>query len=154
MLPKRLSKSKAILDILFFVGMHPREYWVTQPISRAQLGGVLSLKTKACFNVSGRFLQPSHIWKIDLVIFTLVRSAGGHTLFVTSQSQAEDGPQNVTNTVAIHSRQTLRHHTPNPPNQSRKACLNDQLSLEGESSEKSFSHEVVPRSNQGRFLSS
>jgi len=55
------QKSKAVLHILFFVGMHPREFWVTQPISRAQFEGALSLETKACFNVSGRFLQPSHI---------------------------------------------------------------------------------------------
>jgi hypothetical protein len=33
MLLQRLSEPKAILRNLFFVGMHPRDFWVTQPKS-------------------------------------------------------------------------------------------------------------------------
>lgn len=140
-----LRRSKAILHILFFVeciletfGSHPTR--LTCAVRCWE-----DLKIKACFIVSGHFLQPSHILDIELADFTLIRSAGAHTPFLIASQVAESRPW----CDQPHTRQTLRHplellRNPVTEGTSRMTIL----SLKRHWYQKNGSYEVVSRPNQ------
>jgi hypothetical protein len=125
-------------DILFFVGMHPRDFWVTQPKSHVHTPMRRDLKIKACFIVSGHFCSLVTILKTDSVVGPLAGVATTSYQRMGAQGWPSNGPQcdqPRQASIIHHSRQTptLRHLPPAPPKPVTEGTPQmAKLSLEGD----------------------